>query len=554
MTKKQQRTNASPKKQVATKQSLAFIDTSNPEKAMGLYEVKLGRNWSEPLDLDRITIWRDTKLLDGSEKMRLAGLKKAKVTTVNDTLPPQILASVSGKISTGKTVLENAKKGAETMAKFSKKASKKAEYLNDAEDLLKMAAGLGKLASGLGALGAGLGLLDTILNYGKPSDTDRLLDAISGVGDQINAMENKMDARFNHLENKVDLGNANSDMASARHTLLTLARYLQTYSQNQNSGHLFDKLDIFEISKAIVSISDISSKLFPSLVSTSMGDLKLVNDIGIELFYLLSQSMVGIGLIKALQLKKDGWPEDDALKEAQRVVSSLKHEGDLEDVHGAWKIAVNDCLKNPPTYAQEKLDMLIGSLKGTNREMATELNAVLLKQWPQYDWLSIVYDGKTDPNTQMHTKGNDAKGYFSVEKLHASNGKDIIAYAALNTKPVLGGNMSTVAIAREYWGERVSNVMGGGSSRNIRNAAQKRRLDLEKKGTFNRVLKRARWTGPAEWWDWNYIWKLPINLKTNPSPGFVWACRIGRNACGICSNPKRLKAAKGWPFTVMIYK
>ncbi len=352
-------------------------------------------------------------------------------------------------------VTDNLKKATDALAAWGAADEDGKEILDKLDKLLSTTKALSKLSMGLGLVGAGLGLLGAIL--GGKSDTDRILDAIKGLGGKVDGLSKLMLDQFANLEAEVHVSAAITQITGARDTLNVARSNALSYLNElqrvpQDTFKLAEATkdlkgnSIHEIEVAVESLAAAASgrghtPIFQGTYMASNGEVLVMADLGRRLFTTALMGSVTAALLRSLDEDLDAMSDEDRLAslDAKAFINAEYFDPKLQEIHREWDTYYQLARQNWRTNIEIWLQFKVFPYMPAAIHDAAAVTLVdgLQKRAPWKDWAAIVYD----PVGRYEQHVSSIKLYKRQSVLFGS--LNVAIGEAELDDPAVGGGLST---------------------------------------------------------------------------------------------------------------
>lgn len=287
--------------------------------------------------------------------------------------------------------------------------SSKTQDFGNAMEIIDECGKFAKFSGALGVLGAGLGLITTFM--GGKSDTEKILDAIKDVSNQINELHDRMEYHFEQLKSEIKQDLALDNFQSWKAKFKAVKRDMdELYKiENQKSEKArsiravlrdFSTAEIqegFEYIASLFGINDqgIDINLLEETYKVSNGSFAKINLIASGMYSQLILATVIWGLINSLGKSEDEMKtHTDKWVDDQRNFMTNIFKGPMTKAHSAWESWYKKCQDDFHANANQFLIDRINkaSDRGNHKKTAEYLCHEFSANYDVYDWVVIVYD------------------------------------------------------------------------------------------------------------------------------------------------------------------
>jgi hypothetical protein len=309
-------------------------------------------------------------------------------------------------IQTAKGAVDQLKEGANAINEWAEKATELAEAgkeLTKVQGVLQGVKVFGKLGTGFAMAGIGLDLALFAFGLEAPDPNEMILNAISALDNKVDALWNAMDQQFDKIHTHLDTVSAKQRIQDEMEYFSALKKIIMVYRDSPPSGTQLLLDPIYSpaaIHKNFSGIHDavMSDKADDNILKaeydSTYGEASTIISTGKELLAVALLAPMAYALASALRHKKDPTFE-------------LATPYDVDKLFGKLINAISDqiskytqmCWDDASTNVKKKMERDIfqklkvpgnREIHTTFRESSKELCEVLKKQWPMFDWVVVV--------------------------------------------------------------------------------------------------------------------------------------------------------------------
>ena len=309
-------------------------------------------------------------------------------------------------IKTARGAVDKLKNGANAINEMAKKATDLAEAgkeLNKIQSVLNGVKAFGKLGTCFAIAGVGLDLVLFAFGSGAPDPNEMILNAISALDNKVDALWNAMDQQFDKIHTHLDTVSAKQRIQDEMEYFSALKKIIMVYRESPPSGTQLLLDSIYSpaaIHKNFSGIHDavMSDKADDNILKaeydSTCGEASTIINTGKELLAVALLAPMAYALASALRHKKD-------------TTFELATPYDVDNLFGKLINAISDqiskytqmCWDKAKTNVKKKMERDIfpnlevpgnREIGATFRPSSKYLCEVIARQWPMFDWVVVV--------------------------------------------------------------------------------------------------------------------------------------------------------------------
>ena len=309
-------------------------------------------------------------------------------------------------IQTAKGAVDQLKEGANAINEWAEKATELAEAgkeLTKVQGVLQGVKVFGKLGTGFAMAGIGLDLALFAFGIKAPDPNEMILNAISALDNKVDALWNAMDQQFDKIHTHLDTVSAKQRIQDEMEYFSALKKIIMVYRDSPPSGTQLLLDSIYSpaaIHKNFSGIHDavMSDKADDNILKaeydSTCGEASTIINTGKELLAVALLAPMAYALASALRHKKD-------------TTFELATPYDVDNLFGKLINAISDqiskytqmCWDKAKTNVKKKMERDIfpnlevpgnREIGATFRPSSKYLCEVIARQWPMFDWVVVV--------------------------------------------------------------------------------------------------------------------------------------------------------------------
>lgn len=309
-------------------------------------------------------------------------------------------------IQTAKGAVDQLKEGANAINEWAEKATELAEAgkeLTKVQGVLQGVKVFGKLGTGFAMAGIGLDLALFAFGIKAPDPNEMILNAISALDNKVDALWNAMDQQFDKIHTHLDTVSAKQRIQDEMEYFSALKKIIMVYRESPPSGTQLLLDSIYSpaaIHKNFSGIHDavMSDKADDNILKaeydSTCGEASTIINTGKELLAVALLAPMAYALASALRHKKD-------------TTFELATPYDVDNLFGKLINAISDqiskytqmCWDKAKTNVKKKMERDIfpnlevpgnREIGATFRPSSKYLCEVIARQWPMFDWVVVV--------------------------------------------------------------------------------------------------------------------------------------------------------------------
>ena len=309
-------------------------------------------------------------------------------------------------IQTAKGAVDQLKEGANAINEWAEKATELAEAgkeLTKIQGVLQGVKIFGKLGAGFAMAGIGLDLALFAFGIKAPDPNEMILNAISALDNKVDALWNAMDQQFDKIHTHLDTVSAKQRIQDEMEYFSALKKIIMVYRESPPSGTQLLLDSIYSpaaIHKNFSGIHDavMSDKADDNILKaeydSTCGEASTIINTGKELLAVALLAPMAYALASALRHKKD-------------TTFELATPYDVDNLFGKLINAISDqiskytqmCWDKAKTNVKKKMERDIfpnlevpgnREIGATFRPSSKYLCEVIARQWPMFDWVVVV--------------------------------------------------------------------------------------------------------------------------------------------------------------------
>ncbi|MBL0347669.1 hypothetical protein [Candidatus Villigracilis affinis] len=309
-------------------------------------------------------------------------------------------------IQTAKGAVDQLKEGANAINEWAEKATELAEAgkeLTKIQGVLKGVKVFGKLGTGFAMAGIGLDLALFAFGIKAPDPNEMILNAISALDNKVDALWNAMDQQFDKIHTHLDTVSAKQRIQDEMEYFSALKKIIMVYRESPPSGTQLLLDSIYSpaaIHKNFSGIHDavMSDKADDNILKaeydSTCGEASTIINTGKELLAVALLAPMAYALASALRHKKDTTFELATPYDVDKLFGKLIN-AISEQISKYTKM----CWDEAKTNVKKKMERDIfpnlevpgnREIGATFRPSSKYLCEVIARQWPMFDWVVVV--------------------------------------------------------------------------------------------------------------------------------------------------------------------
>ena len=511
------------------------FELETPWNRADKYSFKTEQGWSEPIPEPLLVFKREEGLLDADTEVRLAALdgeESAEVRSLSDlTATLDDFTVQSFNVATSREIMDEIQSGADALEKYTTAAQQWKTGEKTLEKLAKATRYLTTASTGLGVFGAGLGVVQAIL--GEEQDTDRILNAIEEVGEQVSSLQTFMNQKLEYVIGQVEVNHARTQLRPHVDMLETIRENYHLYTKNLDNAAQrsiyedrlleFKRSDIHTCVKSIYKHFYEPLGILQATKKATFGDYDQIWNQGQTIYDLIVFASMADALIsRLLEERKGGQRRELTAEEIHELGKSNReiYHPYIAMAPSLWILVLNECRVHYFLNMIQKMELEILPRLSANakKSAAATIRQALKEQWPWLDWCAIVYDPVG--GFENHAwKGWLAKSWFR--------------------RSVVGGRVNVIVKCVDS-----KSTPSGSSTKTQPQDYDKFDLYLHPNGRIE-----------AEDYSWDDMRDCLAAISPSiSSPGMVFACRRYKDVWVSYNNPRRIKVVTGEYSTMVVYR
>tara|TARA_R110001583_G_scaffold71050_6_gene200600 strand:- start:40141 stop:41565 length:1425 start_codon:yes stop_codon:yes gene_type:complete len=420
--------------------------------------------------------------------------------------------------------------------------------------------GLSKFSAGLGCLSAVIGFVSLFTS--SKSTEELILEMLENIDSKIDSLQSLMLGRFDRLEAVVEQVGANASLAGPLGEIDAVVESVNALISSKTDarrrlaiGSLrdFNSSSLRKAASTInqtVSESAVGNNIYRANLTTSYGDVVVIQDIGRVLNYYLMSAQLAADILDILKdipddklfainlSEKNGSPldliPDEYVSRIEDIAENNRSyfEGYVEKHGMKWSESLSEAVENHADFIDSYLgEMVLQDLEAKNHSSsANKLVATLSEKWWWLDHFAVVYD--------------DISGFSN----HAMEGGRCHSYFRHNVK---GGKVNIVVA----WADDTYEAKGSTRNSNVSHNYSYRRATP---GGGTRLVD-GTYNGPAEKYDWNNrdlrdVLNELVDNKPVSKQRLVWVCVKKKGVTCAWSNTQRVLWINGKYLTFAVFE
>ncbi len=310
-------------------------------------------------------------------------------------------------IQTAKGAVDQLKEGANAINEWAEKATELAEAgkeLTEIQGVLNGVKIFGKLGTAAAAAGIGLDLAIFVFGLEGPDPNEMILNAISALDNKVDAMWDAMDQQFDKLNASLNESRAKENIRDEMKYFSALNKTIEAYRKSPQFGGqnlLDDRYDPADIDAhfngiydAVVKSNKADVNILKAEYDSTCGEASTIINTGKELLAVALLAQYAYALASALRHKKDSKFELPS-PEFVDMLFSKQIDAISEQISKYTKM----CWDEAKTNVKKKMERDIfpnlevpGNRESgaTFRPSSKYLCEVIARQWPMFDWVVVV--------------------------------------------------------------------------------------------------------------------------------------------------------------------